>query len=170
MILAASAIITGVDRPIKVAARSRVPRHPTGSQSVLLASLGGLVLTLGVARYGLLQGRRALVVIGLLASVGIGAAMALRARDSIRTAEDAYSRLDRALSGSERAREEFAAANQDLALANLELRVMHTALADLPNLADERSGGRMRELIEDAGDELAELLEEGLIVRIFPAK
>jgi hypothetical protein len=33
-----------------------------------------------------------------------------------------------------------------------------------------RSGGRMRELIEDAGDELAELLEEGLIVPILPAE
>jgi hypothetical protein len=43
---------------------------------------------------------------------------------------------------------------------NLELRVMHIAFADLLNLADERSSGRMRELIEDTGDELAELLEE----------
>jgi hypothetical protein len=161
-ILAASVIINGVDRPIRVAARSRIPRHPAGSRSVLLVSLGGLVLTLGVACYGLLEGSRALVVIGLLASVGIGAAMAFRARDSIRTAEDAYSRLDRALSDSERSRGEIAADNEELARANVELRVMHTAFADLLNLADERSSGRMRELIEDAGDELAELLEEEL--------
>lgn len=37
---------------------------------------------------------------------------------------------------------------------------MHIAFADLLNLADERSSGRMRELIEGAGHELAELLEE----------
>ena len=49
---------------------------------------------------------------------------------------------------------------EDLARANLELRVMHTAFADLLNLADERSSGRMRALIGDAGDDLAELLEE----------
>jgi biopolymer transport protein ExbB/TolQ len=117
-------------------------------------------VTLGVACYGLLVGSGALIVIGLLGSVGIGAAMAVRARDSIRTAEAAYSRLDRALSESEQARDELAASNKDLARANLELQVMHTAFGDLLNLADERSSGRMRELIEDAGDELAELLEE----------
>ncbi len=37
---------------------------------------------------------------------------------------------------------------------------MHTAFADLLNLADERSSGRMRELIEDTGNDLAKLLEE----------
>jgi hypothetical protein len=42
----------------------------------------------------------------------------------------------------------------------LEVRPMHTAFADLLNMADERSSGRMRELIEHAGDGLAELLEE----------
>jgi hypothetical protein len=159
-ILAASVIITGVDRPVRLVARSRIPKHPGGSRPVLLVSLGGLLVTLGVACYGLLVGSGVLVVIGVLASVGIGAAMALRARDSIRTAEDAYSRLDQALSESEQARDELAASNEDLARVNLELRVMHTAFADLLNLADERSSGRMRELIEDTGDELAELLEE----------
>jgi hypothetical protein len=159
-ILAASVIITGVDRPVRLVAQSQIPKHPGGSRPVLLISLGGLLVTLGVACYGLLVGSGALIVIGLLASVGIGAAMALRARDSIRTAEDAYSRLDRALSESEQTRDELASANEDLARVNMELRVMHTAFADLLNLADERSSGRMRELIEDTGDELAELLEE----------
>jgi hypothetical protein len=37
---------------------------------------------------------------------------------------------------------------------------MHVAMADLLNLADERTEGRMRELIEDTGNDLAELLEE----------
>jgi hypothetical protein len=33
-------------------------------------------------------------------------------------------------------------------------------MADLLNLADEPTHGRMRELIEDTGDDLAGLLEE----------
>ena len=67
---------------------------------------------------------------------------------------------DSTLRESERARDELGVANEDLARANMDLRVMHTAFADLLNLADERSSGRMRELIEETGDELAELLEE----------
>jgi hypothetical protein len=35
-------------------------------------------------------------------------------------------------------------------------------MADLLNLADERAGGRIRELVEDTGGELAELLEHEL--------
>jgi hypothetical protein len=99
-------------------------------------------------------------VVGVVTGVIVGIAMALRARDSIRTAESAYARLDRALSDSERARDELARANEDLARVNMELRVMHGAFADLLNLADERSSGRMRQLIQETGDELAELLEE----------
>ena len=86
--------------------------------------------------------------------------MALRARDSIRTAEDAYTRLDQALADSERTRDQLVTANEDLGRANLELRTLHVAMTDLLNLADERTEGRMRELIEDTGSELAELLEE----------
>jgi len=46
-----------------------------------------------------------LVIVGVVTGVWIGVAMALRARDSIRTAEDAYGRLDKALADSERSRE-----------------------------------------------------------------
>ncbi|MEJ7793867.1 MAG: hypothetical protein WKF65_18055 [Gaiellaceae bacterium] len=45
---------------------------------------------------------RWLALVGLIASVTIGAAMALRARAAIRSAENAYSRLDRALADTER--------------------------------------------------------------------
>jgi len=79
--------------------------------------------------------------------------MGLRAGDSIRTAEDSYARLDRALAESERTRDE-------LARANAEIRAVHVAYADLLNLVDERTHGRVRGLVEDAASELAELLEE----------
>lgn len=161
-IIAASVIITGVDRSVQIARRSRIPRHPAGSRIVLLVTLGGLLMTLSTASYGLLAGSPALVVIGVVTGVWIGVAMALRARDSIRTAEDAYGRLDRALADSERARGQLAAANEELARVNLDLRTMHVAMSDVLNLADERTDGRMRELIEATGGELAALLEEEL--------
>ena len=84
--------------------------------------------------------------------------MAFRATDSIRTAESAYGRLDRALAETEQARD-------DLARANAEIQAIQIAFADLLNLADERTEGRMRELIEDTGFELAAILEEEIAQR-----
>jgi hypothetical protein len=157
--LAAAAILLRVDRPVRLF-RPDIPDHPVGSRVVLLASLGALAGSLGVAVYGQLAGRETAAIVGMAATGWIGAAMAVRARDSIRTAETAYSRLDRALGETERARDRLREANDDLARANAQIQAMHIAFADLLNLADERSSGRMRELIEDAGDDLAELLEE----------
>jgi hypothetical protein len=82
--------------------------------------------------------------------------MAFRATESIRTAETAYLRLDRALAETERARDE-------LARANVEIQAMQIAFSDLLNLTDERTEGRIRELIEDTGQELADLLEDEII-------
>jgi hypothetical protein len=159
-ILAASVIILGIDRRVSVTGRPRIPEHPAGSRPVLLGSVGALFVTLGVASYGLLEGSRALVLIGLVAGVSIGVAMTFRARDSIRSVETAYARLDRALVDAERFRDELSTAIEELARANVQIQAMHVAFADLLNLADERAEGRMRELIEDTGDELASLLEE----------
>jgi len=157
-ILGASTIILGLDRRVFVG-RTRIPKHPAGSRGVLLAAVGAFVLTVGVTSYGLLEDSRALTAIGLAASVSIGIAMALRARDSIQTAESAYGRLDRALADAERSRDELADANKDLARSNAQIQAVHIAYADLLNLTDERTRGRMRELIEDTGEDLAELLE-----------
>jgi hypothetical protein len=84
--------------------------------------------------------------------------MAFRATDSIRTAETAYLTLDRALVDTERARDE-------LARANVEIQAMQIAFADLLNLTDERTEGRIRELIEDTGQELADLLEDEIALK-----
>jgi hypothetical protein len=81
--------------------------------------------------------------------------MAFRAAGSIRTAEAAYGRLDRGLAETENARDE-------LARANAELQTIQIAFADLLNLTDERTEGRVRELIEATGKEMADLLEEGI--------
>jgi len=81
--------------------------------------------------------------------------MGFRATASIQTAEAAYGRLDRSLAETEHARDE-------LARANAEIQTIQIAFADLLNLADERTEGRVRELIEATGQDLADLLEEGI--------
>jgi len=161
-IVAASVIIARIDRPVRVAMRSRIPQHAAGSRSVLLVTLSGLLLTLGSALYAFVADKPAVVLVGVVTGAWIGAAMAFRARSSIRTAESAYDRLDEAHRDSERSRDELSIANQELARTNVELRTLHVAMADLLNLADERTHGRMRELIEETGGELAEMLEQEL--------
>ena len=160
-ILAAFVLILGVDRPVAVV-RRRIPNHVPAARSVVLLALAGFVLSISVATYGAVEASGLLIATGLVSSAVIGVAMAVRARDSIRTAETAYERLDRELAGSERLRDELAASNHGLARANLEMQTLQVAMADLLNLADERAGGRIRELVEDTGGELAELLEQEL--------
>jgi hypothetical protein len=154
-LLAAGTLILRIDRPIRLSASVRIPDHPVGSTRVLLISLGGLVLSCGVASYGLAIASRGVAIAGVASCVAIGVAMAFRATGSIRTAEAAYGRLDHALAETENARDE-------LARANVEIQTIQIAFADLLNLADERTDGRIRELIEATGHELAELLEEGI--------
>jgi hypothetical protein len=160
--LGALVIILGVDRPVRLPLRRRIPNHPAGSRAVLLLSLAALGLTLTVAGYGLAIDARGLAAVGLIASVSIGAAMALRARAAITSAENAYSRLDESLADVERARDDLTVANEELARANARVQAMQIAHAELLNLADERTSGRMRELIEQTGGELADILEEEL--------
>ncbi len=158
--LGALVVILGLDRPVRLRVRRTIPNHPAGSRPVLLLSLAALALTLTVAGYGLLVDARGLVLVGLIASVTVGAAMTLRASASIRSAESAYSHLDGALADAERTRDELADANEDLARANAQIQAVHVAYADLLNLTDEQTHGRVRELIEDTGGGLAEILEE----------
>jgi hypothetical protein len=161
ILLATSIIVLGLDRPVRIA-RAAIPNRPPGSNSVLLLSLAALAMTLGVAAYGHLAEIRAVAAVGVAASISIGVAMALRAREAIRNAEKAYARLDRALAEAERSGDELTFANVELRQANVQLQAMQIALADALNLADARTQGRLRELIESTGEELAELLEEQL--------
>ena len=97
--------------------------------------------------------RRARVValVGVITSVWIGAATTFPARRSLDGVETAYERLDQALAEAERRRDHLTATNEELPRANVQIRTLHVAFSDLLNLADERTDGRMRELIEDAG-------------------
>jgi hypothetical protein len=161
ILLATSIIVLGLDRPVRLA-RAAIPQRPPGSNAVLLLSLVALAMTLGVAAYGYVAGISAVAAVGVAASTFVAIAMALRAREAIRSAERAYARLDRALAEAERSGDELTFANEELRQANVQLRAMQIALAEALNLADARTQGRLRELIESTGEELAELLAEQL--------
>jgi hypothetical protein len=158
--LAAATIILGIDRPLQLPARHRVPGHPIGSRAALLVTLVAIVSTLGVAMYALLSDRRNVALIAVGASVAIAFAMATRARDTLRTAERSSEMLDDVLVESERTRDELHSANSRLRNANAELRTLQLAVAQGFNLIDERTQGRLRELVQEAGDDLAALVDE----------
>jgi hypothetical protein len=158
--LAAVTIILGIDRPLQLPAHHRVPGHPIGSRAALLVTLVAIVLTLGVATYALLGDRRNVALIAVGASVAIAVAMATRARDTLRTAERSSEMLDEVLVESERTQDELHVANSRLRNANAELRTLQLAVAQGFNLIDERTQGRLRELVQEAGDDLAALVDE----------
>jgi hypothetical protein len=160
--LAGSTIILNIDRPLRLPVRHRVPGHPVGSRAALLISLIAIVLTLGVATYGLIGDRRNVALAGIVASLLIAVAMVARARDSLRTAEHAAELLDGAVLESERARDQLHAANAQLRKTNADQRVTHLAVAQAFDLIDERTEGRLREIVEQAGGDLAALVEESL--------
>jgi hypothetical protein len=157
-IVAAGIIAVGVDRPVRLVGEARIPHHAVGAKGVLFVALGALATTLGVAVYGHTTENRAVFAVGLLTSSWVGVAMAFRARNSIREVEQAYVELDRAHLALERAHDDLAQANQELARTNVEIRAVHAAFEDLLVIADERTHGGLRELIEQAGEDLAEFL------------
>lgn len=160
--LAASTIIMGIDRPLQLPARHRVPGHPVGSRAALLITLVAIMLTLGVAMYALIGDHRNVAMVAVAASVAIAASMVVRARDSLRTAELSSEALDSVLVESERTRDELHRANSRLQRANAELQTLQLAVAQGFNLIDERTQGRLRELVQQAGDDLAALVDETL--------
>lgn len=151
-----------ISRPVQPATRIARARQTPEANDVLALLLCALALGLGVTLYGYVSETGFVVGVGVVASMTVGLAMVLRARETIKADEAAYARLDQALANAERSRDRLAAGNEELRQANVQLRAIHIALSDALNLADERSHGRMRELIEDTGEELAELLEEQL--------
>jgi hypothetical protein len=157
-IVAAGVIFLGLDRPVRLVRERRIPHHAVGARGILYAALGALAVTLSVAFYGHFTNHGAVFAAGLLTSGWIGGAMAVRARNSIREVERAYADLDHAHLALERAHDELAEANDELARANVEIRAVHAGLENLLVIADERTHGALRELIEEAGEDLAAFL------------
>jgi hypothetical protein len=127
---------------------------------VLPVAFVAIASTLGVAVDGLITDRAGVTIVGLATSITIAVTMGVRARDSIRMAERSSELLDSALAESERARDELRLANEKLQRTNASLRTLHIAVAQGFNLIDERTQGRLRGLVEEAGDDLAALVAE----------
>ncbi len=160
--LAGSVLILGIDRPVVV--RNRVVSGD-GSRlgGVLHLTLVAICLTLGVAAYGFITAHETVAIIGVAASAAIAVAMAFRAQDALRTGAHSSKVLDDALVESERARDALNLANELLQRKNAELRTLQIAVAQGFNVIDERTQGRLRELIEQAGDDLAALVDETVV-------
>jgi hypothetical protein len=160
--LAGSVLILGIDRPVLV--RNRVlPGNGSGLRAVLHLTLCAISLTLGVAAYGFITARETVAIIGVATSAAIAVAMAFRAQDAIRTAARSSELLDDALVESERARDALNLSNELLQRKNAELRTLQIAVAQGFNVIDERTQGQLRELIEQAGDDLVALVDETLV-------
>ena len=82
----------------------------------------------------------------------------MRVWRSASTSSPTAARSYRALAETERTHDELAIANEDMLRANVQIRAMHIAIDELLNVADERANGRMRDLIEETGDDLVALL------------
>ena len=158
--LAGSVLILGVDRPVRFLGIRPMSRPAGVTRAALLVSLVAIAQTLGVTTYGLLAGHRNVAIIGLVSSVVVAVAMALRADGSIHAVEQSSALLDRALADSRHAHDDLNVANEQLRRANAELRTLQIAVAQGFNLIDERTQGRLRELVEEAGDDLAALVNE----------
>jgi hypothetical protein len=160
--LAGSVLILGIDRPVLLL-RRLVSDDESGLRTVLHLTLVAISLTLGVAAYGFITGRETVAIVGVAASATIAVALAFRAQDAIRTAARSSELLDDALVQSERARDALNLANERLQRKNAELRTLQVAVAHGFNLIDDRTQGQLRELIEEAGDDLVALVDETVV-------
>ena len=143
--------------------------RPLGAGAKKLALRGlaialpvAVVVALAVATYGLAAGRSRVVLIGFGSGLTIAIAMMLRAYNSLRRAQRSLDLLNQVLAESQQARRDLTATNVKLERKNLELRMVQIAVAQGFTLVDERTQGRLREIVIQAGDDLAALVDESL--------
>ena len=116
----------------------------TSSHGALPATLAVIALALGVATVGVETDREALALLGLGATGLLAAALAASASRSMRR------------------RDELRAANKELQRRSAELEAQQLAIESGLDVIDVRTQGRLRQLVEESGDELAELIDEAL--------
>ena len=121
-----------------------------------------VVLALAVATYGLAAGRTLVALVGLGSGLAIAITMTLRTYTSLRKAQRSLALLNQVLAESKQERRNLHAANAKLERRNLELRMVQIAVAQGFTLVDERTQGRLREIVIQAGDDLAALVDESL--------
>jgi hypothetical protein len=125
--------------PRGVRTRGSASRHAS-----LPAALTAIALALAVATFGVGTNRDALALLGLGATGLLAAVLAASA-----------SRLVRRRDG-------LRAANTELQRRNAELETRRLAIESALDAIDGRMQGRLRELIEQSGDELAGLVDDTL--------
>lgn len=131
-----------VSAPTTRSASTRVSDRPRGSHTATLVATIATLLAVGVAAYGVATDWRSVSMIGLAATVAITAVMSINASRSIG------------------AWNEIHLANKELQQKNDDLRTSQLAVVRGFDLIDERTQGRLTELVEEVGDELAALADE----------
>ena len=159
--LAGAVIILRIDRPVRVPS-SWVTSGDSGFRAVLWLTAAAVTLTLAVAGYGLVTDRRVVAIVGVAAAAAIAVAMALRASDAIRIARRSSKLLDDALLESERSRDALNVANERLQRKNADLEALQVAVTQAFRVIDERTSGRLWELVHESGNDLAALVDETL--------
>ena len=143
------------------ASAARRGRHPFAVRA-LRATAILIGLAFAVAVYGVAASRDLVAVVGLAAVAFAVVATARGARTSIRALERRCEVLGRARAESERARHNLEVENAELERRYADLRAYHVAIVEGFDALDERTGGRLYDLVEEAGDELGELTREAL--------
>jgi hypothetical protein len=137
-----------MDRPRPVARtrlRSRgLSNGRVGIPLTPFAALTAIAVPLAAASYGVETNNRTIAMIGLVVTAVVAAAVAFRANRSTRV------------------RDALLEANGNLRRRNTDLEAMHQAVLQGLDVIDERTQGRLWELFEETGDELAELVDEAL--------
>lgn len=161
-ILSSTSVALRVDRIVRAPASLRIPTVPTGAQAMAAVTLAAALATIATTATGIASGHKLLAITGIATAAVTVLALALRHRTSLRLLERAYADLDLALAETEHRNDQLASANRDLQQANASLRALHVASAQLLNLADERTRGQLRDLLDETGDDLRSLIEEHL--------
>jgi uncharacterized protein HemX len=119
-------------------------RTSGGAHASLPATLAVIALALAVATFGVETNRDALALLGLGATGLLAATLAVSANRSVGR------------------RDGLRAANTELRRRNGELEARRLAIESALDAIDDRTQGRLRELIEENGDELAEFVDDAL--------
>lgn len=128
--------------PTNCSASTRASDRPGGSHTAILVTTIATLPAVGVATYGVATDWKTVSMVGLAATVVIAAVMSISARRSIV------------------ARNAIHLANKELQQKNDDLRTSQLAVVRGFDLIDERTQGRLTELMEEVGDELAALADE----------
>lgn len=128
-----------------------------GGRSMVVAATCGLLVVVAVVAFAIVRDNVGVLIVGLAAGTWIGTALAIRASLAAREVERAYLRLDTAHLDLERAKDALEEANVELAHKNVELSTLQVTFEASLAVLDERTKGRFRQLLEEAGDDLARL-------------